>query len=182
MQQQLTELVTLLSSGALEDEDVTTIVNQVLAAAEDGEGFLAANPDIYYEDDFPLPLWEWVLVNELPLEVLFVAPSLDELYPQLLEAFGEDTEAGLTVEQIMACDDALQALELIQAQLAQFNAENGGYILVDFSQSLTDEMMVAMVYRNDLPRLQELCDELGIYIAPSDDALRELLEGDGDQE
>lgn len=177
MKQQLAELIGLLSSGALEETDIATIVDQVMAAVDAPDTFLANNPDIYFEEDFPLPLWEWVLLNELPAEVLFNADNLVDLYQQLMESFGDDAGFELQPDQLDE-EDPLLALEQIQNQIQQFGLDHGGYTLIDFSQSLGDDIQVAMVYAQDLPRIQQLCDELGIYVAASDEALRDLLDED----
>jgi hypothetical protein len=43
---------------------------------------------------------------------------------------------------------------------------------MNFSQLLDDEIQAVLVYGNDVPRVLELCAEVGINAAPSLEALR----------
>ncbi len=46
------------------------------------------------------------------------------------------------------------------------------YVLVDFSLPLDDEIQTVLVFGNDLPRVLELCAEVGIKAEPSLEALK----------
>jgi len=52
------------------------------------------------------------------------------------------------------------------------NPEKGGYVLMNLSQPLDDEIQVVLVFGNDVPRVLELCAEAGISAAPSLEALK----------
>ena len=101
-----------------------------------------------------------------------------------------DNEANDSEEEHMIhiyCGDGKGKTTAALGLILRHVGAGGKAVLAQFLKSTPTGELAALerlgvpVYRNDLPRLQELCDELGIYIAPSDDALRELLEG-GDEE
>ena len=52
------------------------------------------------------------------------------------------------------------------------NKEAGGYVLMNFSQLLDDELQMVLVGNDDLSRVLELCAEAGIAAAPALEALR----------
>jgi len=52
------------------------------------------------------------------------------------------------------------------------NPENGGYVLLNLSQPLDDELQMVLVYGNDVPRVLALCAEVGISAAPALEALK----------
>ena len=64
------------------------------------------------------------------------------------------------------------AITFIRAYLASIRGRSGGYVLVNLSQPLDDEIQVVLVYGNDVPRVLELCAEVGIAAAPSLEALK----------
>ena len=80
MQNQLVELLGLISSGCMTDEDIQRVAAEAAAAYADPQAFLQANPDINYDDTYPIPLGEWVVVGSLPDTVLFQADSYQELF------------------------------------------------------------------------------------------------------
>ncbi|EXF46488.1 hypothetical protein BAY1663_01038 [Pseudomonas sp. BAY1663] len=72
----------------------------------------------------------------------------------------------------LAKTEPLKALNRIQVQLSSLYPEKGGYVLVDFSEPLDDELQAVLVYTCDLERVLQLAVEVGIYAAPSLEALR----------
>ena len=167
----LVELITKISSGCLGDAEIVRIADEASQAYADADGFLAANPDINYDDTFPIPLGEWIVVGSLPETVLFQADTYQDLFAQIVASFGPDVAFNLKPKQL-AKTEALTALNRIQIQLAAMNPENGGYTLMNFSQLLDDEIQAVLVYGNDVPRVLELCAEVGIKGEPSLEALR----------
>lgn len=178
MKEQLAELITLISSGCMREEDILRIADEAAQAYADPQAFLAANPDINYDDSFPIPLGEWVVVGSLPDTVLFQADTPDALFAQILESFGPQVPFVLKVRDLQKTD-LLTALKRIQVQLGSLYPEKGGYVLVDFSEPLDDELQAVLVYGSDLPRLLALAVEVGIYAAP---AYESRLAGTGDGE
>lgn len=75
MKETLNELITLISTGCMGAEEIRRIADEAAQAYADPAGFLAANPDINYDDSFPIPLGEWVVVGSLPDIVLFQADT-----------------------------------------------------------------------------------------------------------
>ncbi|GGU69832.1 hypothetical protein GCM10009504_28910 [Pseudomonas laurentiana] len=174
MKNQLVELIGKISSGCLREDDIERIADEAAQAYADPAGFLAANPDINYDDTFPISLGEWVVVGSLPDTVLFQADSYQDLFAQIVASFGPDVTFNIKPKQL-AKTEALTALNRIQIQMSSMNKEAGGYVLLDFSQPLDDELQVVLVYGNDLERVLELADEIGIAAAPSLEALRLAL-------
>jgi hypothetical protein len=171
MKTALVELISKISSGCMSDDEVARIADEAAQAYADADTFLAANPDINYDDTFPIPLGEWIVVGSLPETVLFQADTYMDLFAQIVASFGPGVAFNIKPKQL-AKVEALTALNRIQIQLSSMNPENGGYVLMNFSQLLDDEIQAVLVYGNDVPRVLELCAEVGINAAPSLEALR----------
>jgi hypothetical protein len=171
MKAALIELISKISSGCMSDAQIVQIADEAAQAYADPEAFLAANPDINYDDTFPIALGEWVVVGSLPDTVLFQADSYDQLFQQIVDSFGQQVSFVLKPKQL-AKTEALTALNRIQIQMGSMNPENGGYTLLNFSQLLDDEIQLVLVYGNDVARVLELCAEVGINAAPSLEALK----------
>ncbi|RRW42192.1 hypothetical protein EGJ42_16655, partial [Stutzerimonas stutzeri] len=103
--------------------------------------------------------------------VLFQADDYQELFGQIVASFGESVSFVLKPKQL-AKTEPLTALNRIQVQLSSLYPEKGGYVLVDFSEPLDDELQAVLVYTCDVARLMELAVEVGIYAAPALEALR----------
>ena len=56
MKTALIELISKISSGCMGDAEIQQIAEEASQAYADPQGFLAANPDINYDDSFPIPL------------------------------------------------------------------------------------------------------------------------------
>lgn len=171
MKTALIELIGKISSGCMGDAEIEQIATDAAQAYADPEAFLTANPDINYDDTFPIPLGEWVVVGSLPDTVLFQADTYVDLFAQIVDSFGPGVTFNIKPKQL-AKTEALTALNRIQIQMASMNPENGGYVLMNFSQLLDDELQLVLVYGNDVPRVLELCAEVGIAAAPSLEALK----------
>ena len=173
MKNQLIELIGKISSGCMGEQDIERVADEAAQAYADPSAFLAANPDINYDDTFPIPLGEWVVVGSLPDTVLFQADTYTDLFAQIVESFGKEVVFNIKPKQL-AKVEALVALNRIQIQLGSMNKENGGYVLMNFSQPLDDELQTVLIYGNDQARVLELCAALNIHAAPALEALRSL--------
>ena len=171
MKAQLEELISKISSGCMLAEDIARIADEAAQAYADPQAFLAANPDINYDDSFPIPLGEWVVVGSLPDTVLFQADSYDALFQQIVDSFGPPVSFVLKPKQLVKVEP-LKALNRIQVQLSSLSPETQGYVLVDFSEPLDDELQAVLVYRSELQRVLELAVEVGIYAAPAYEACK----------
>ncbi|MGK9064680.1 hypothetical protein [Stutzerimonas chloritidismutans] len=171
MREPLAELIRLISSGCLGDADIERIADEAAQAYADPDAFLQANPDINYDDDFPIPLGEWVVVGSLPDTVLFQADDYQALFEQIVGSFGPGVDFVLKPKQL-AKTEPLKALNRIQTQLGSLYPEKGGYVLVDFSEPLDDALQAVLVYSCDVERVMALAVEVGIYAAPALDALK----------
>ena len=171
MKAQLEELISKISSGCMLADDIARIAEEAAHAYADPQAFLAANPDINYDDDFPIPLGEWVVIGSLPETVLFQADSYDALFQQIVESFGPQVSFVLKPKQL-AKVEPLKALNRIQVQLSSLSPETQGYVLLDLSEPLDDEIQAVLVYSSDLARVMELAVEVGIYAAPAYEALK----------
>ena len=166
MKAALQELITLISSGCMSDEQIARVAEEAAQAYADPQAFLQANADINYDDEFPIPLGEWVVVGSLPDTVLFQADRYDQLFQQITESFGPQVSFVLKAKQLHKVE-AAKALNRIQVQLSALYPEKGGYVLVDFSEPLDAALQAVLVYRCDLERLLELAVEVGIFAQPS---------------
>ena len=167
----LVELISKISSGVMGTDEVARIADEAAQAYADPAAFLAANPDINYDDSFPIPLGEWVVVGSLPDTVLFQADTYADLFAQIVASFGPGVAFNLKPKQLAKTED-LTALNRIQIQMSALSPEDGGYVLLNFSQLLDDEIQAVLVFGNDLPRVLELCAEVGIQAEPSLEALK----------
>lgn len=171
MNASLVELISKISSGCMGEQDIQRIADEAVQAYADADGFLVANPDINYDDTFPIPLGEWVVVGSLPETVLFQADNYMDLFQQITESFGPGVAFNIKPKQL-AKTEPLTALNRIQVQLSSMNKESGGYVLMNFSQPLDDELQAVLVYGCDEQRVLELAAEVGIHAAPALKALR----------
>ena len=171
MKTALVELISKISAGVMGEDEVARIADEAAQAYADPAAFLAANPDINYDDTFPIPLGEWVVVGSLPDTVLFQADTYGDLFAQIVASFGPGVAFNLKPKQLAKTED-LTALNRIQIQMSALSPEDGGYVLLNFSQLLDDEIQAVLVYGNDLPRVLALCAEVGIQAEPSLEALK----------
>ncbi|MEE5153105.1 hypothetical protein V2J87_17335 [Pseudomonas alliivorans] len=171
MKDALVELIGKISSGCMGDEEILRVADEAAQAYADPQAFLTANPDINYDDSFPIPLGEWVVVGSLPETVLFQADTYADLFEQIVQSFGKDVTFNIKSKQLSKVEP-LVALNRIQIQLSSMNKEMGGYTLMDFSQPLDDELQAVLVYGKDEARVLELAATAGIHAAPSLQALR----------
>lgn len=178
MKEQLVELITLISSGSMGDDDIRRIADEAARAYADPQAYLAANPGVGYEGSSRLAPGEWVLLGSLPDTVLFQAKDAEELLQQLIASFGSPAALHVTADELAGVD-LLDALKRIQLDLSSLYPEAEGYELLDFGEPLDSELQMALVYTRDLPRVLGLAMELGIYAAPAyESRLSEL--GDGE--
>ncbi|WPN96638.1 hypothetical protein [Pseudomonas sp. MUP55] len=171
MKTALVELISKISAGVMGADEVARIADEAAQAYADPAAFLAANPDINYDDTFPIPLGEWVVVGSLPDTVLFQADTYADLFAQIVASFGPGVAFNLKPKQLAKAED-LTALNRIQIQMSALSPEDGGYVLLNFSQLLDDQIQAVLVFGNDLPRVLQLCAEVGIQAEPSLEALK----------
>lgn len=171
MKTALVELISKISAGVMGEDEVARIADEAAQAYADPAAFLAANPDINYDDTFPIPLGEWIVVGSLPDTVLFQADTYADLFAQIVASFGPGVAFNLKPKQLAKTED-LTALNRIQIQMSALSPEKRGYVLLNFSQLLDDEIQAVLVYGNDLPRVLALCAEVGIKGEPSLEALK----------
>ncbi|KAF1030339.1 MAG: hypothetical protein GAK37_01423 [Pseudomonas sp.] len=171
MKTALVELISKISSGCMSEAEIDKVADEAAQAYADPAAFLAANTDINYDDTFPIPLGEWVVVGSLPDTVLFQADTYQDLFTQIVASFGPGVAFNLKPKQL-AKTEALTALNRIQVQMSALNPENGGYTLMNLSQLLDDDLQMVLVYGNDVPRVLQLCAEVGIKAEPALEALR----------
>lgn len=156
MKDTLIELVGKISSGCLAESDILRIADEADQAYADPAVFLAANPDILYDDTFPIPLGEWVIVGSLPDTVLFQADTCELLMEQIIESFGPGVTFNLKPKQL-AKADMPTALKRMQIQMSALSQDRGGYVLVNFSEPLDDVLQMVLVYGEDVERVLALC-------------------------
>ncbi|MNJ61038.1 hypothetical protein D3C77_568070 [compost metagenome] len=118
-----------------------------------------------------------MVVGSLPETVLFQADDYQQLFERIVSSFGPQVSFVLKAKQL-AKTEPLKALNRIQVQLSSLYPEKGGYVLVDFSEPLDDELQAVLVYSCDVERVMQLAVEVGIYAAPALDALKAELEAE----
>lgn len=158
-QTQITELFSIIADGGLEANDIAAMCAEVVKAEADPQTYLANDPKSNYKADFTIPLWQWVLLEQLEDGLIFRAAKADELYKQVEDAFGEG-ELVLTSAELKDIQ-ATEALALIQKEL------DPTYTLVNFSQPLNGEMQLILLRSNKLGRFTELCRTLDIAVSPA---------------
>ncbi|WP_410499295.1 hypothetical protein [Chitinibacter sp. S2-10] len=156
-QKHINELFEIIADGSLDAEDIAAMSAEVIKAHADPAAYLQADTGSQYQESYPLPLWEWVLLEQLEGGLIFHATTIDALYAQIVDAFGDD-ELDLTVADLAGLD-AVVALSKVQEELAPT------YSVVDFSQSVADEKQVVLVRTAKLARFLELSAALGIHAA-----------------
>jgi hypothetical protein len=171
----LIEFISKISSGCMSDEEIAKVADEAAQAYADPEAFLSANPDINYDDTFPIPLGEWVVVGSLPETVLFQADTYADLLSEITASFGPGVTFNIKPKQL-AKAEPLTALNRIQIQLGSMNKEAGGYVLMNISEPMDDELQSVLVYGNDQARVMALGVELGILIEPALEALKAQLQ------
>ncbi len=164
MKEQLISLIRAIASGCLPEAEIARIATEAAQAYADPAAFLAENPDINYDDSYPIPLGEWVVIGSLPDTVLFQADSYTALFSQITQSFGPEVSFVLKAKQLSKADP-LTALKRIQVQLSSLYPEKGGYVLVDFSEPLDDALQAVLVYACELDTLLNDAQTLGIYAA-----------------
>jgi hypothetical protein len=100
MKSALVELISKISAGVMGEDEVARIADEAAQAYADPTAFLAANADINYDDTFPIPLGEWVVVGSLPDTVLFQADTYGDLFAQIVASFGPGVAFNLKPKQL----------------------------------------------------------------------------------
>ena len=159
MHKLITELLEIIADGGFDQDDILAMSTEVSNAHANPAEYLEQNPSTNYPADCKMPVWEWVLLEQLSDGLTFRSSKIDAIYAQIVDAFGDD-ELDLMPEQLAEID-SLAAIKLIQEELSPH------YTLLNFSDSLNEEMQVILVRSHHLPRFLALCQELGIQATPS---------------
>jgi len=171
MKASLIEFISKISSGCMSDEEIEKIADEAAQAYADPDAFLAANPDINYDETFPIPLGEWIVIGSLPETVMFQADNFMDLFAEITASFGPGVAFNIKPKQL-AKTEPLTAMNRIQIQMGSMNKEMGGYVVMNISEPLDDELQTVLIYGNDQARVMELGVELGILIEPTLEALK----------
>lgn len=171
MKDSLVELISKISSGCMGEDEIVQIADDAAQAYADPQAFLAANHHPLAQRDREAVVIIDVRVGSLPETVLFQADSYMDLFEQIVQSFGKEVTFNIKPKQL-AKVEPLVAVNRIQIQLSSMNKEMGGYVLMNFSQPLDDELQAVLVYGCDEARVIELAASAGIYAAPALQALR----------
>jgi hypothetical protein len=166
MKASLIEFISKISSGCMSDEEIETVADEAAQAYADPEAFLTGNPDINFDETFPIPLGEWVVVGSLPETVLFQADTYAELLAEIMASFGPNVTFTIKPKQLAKAEPQA-ALNRIQIQLSSMNKDMGGYVLMNFSEPLDHSLQAVLVYGADVQRVMALGVELGLFIEPA---------------
>jgi hypothetical protein len=171
MNASLIEFISKISSGCMSDEEIGKIADEAAQAYADPDAFLTANPDINFDETFPIPLGEWVVIGSLPDTVLLQADTYPDLLTEIMASFGPNVPFNIKPKQLVKAEP-LVALNRIQVQLSSMNKDMGGYVLMDISEPLDHVLQTVLVYGTDVERVMALGVELGILIEPALEALK----------
>jgi hypothetical protein len=166
MKASLIEFISKISSGCMSDEEIEKVADEAAQAYADPEAFLTANPDINFDETFPIPLGEWVVVGSLPETVLFQADTYAELLAEIMASFGPNVTFNIKPKQLAKAEPQA-ALNRIQIQLSSMNKDMGGYVLMNFSEPLDHSLQAVLVYGADVQRVIALGVELGLFVEPA---------------
>ncbi|WP_293935626.1 hypothetical protein [Iodobacter sp.] len=155
----ITELFEIIADGGLEENDIAAMSAEVIKAHADAQTYLANDPASSYKEEFAIPLWEWVLLEQLEDGLIFKSSQAEELYKQIEDAFGEG-ELELSADALTALTTA-GALSRIQNELAP------AFTLINFSKNVANEMQILLVRSNKLERFMALCQALGLAATAS---------------
>ncbi|MBC8083343.1 MAG: hypothetical protein H7Z21_09035 [Hymenobacter sp.] len=159
------EFLTLLTTGTLEPEELTTATEAVVLAAQDPEAyfdqFLDEEEDGWLRD-CGASMTEVALTSAV-LDSLCISDKADELYEQLSDEFDEPLPEPPPKFQYLA-----QYLRLADEAVCQRGPHPGGYELLEFGDSYGDELQVLLVFRKDTPRVLELGQQFGVKVARLD--------------
>jgi len=148
----LTELVNLLTNGALDSDELDEIAEQISAAPSDP----------YYEwtggDDTIAIACE--LVEELE-EFAATSDKIDELHEQIQDMFDADFP-DFPFGQANAPIDLLSYFDWLDAELAQREAGQGRYVAICLDSGADDRLSVFLVYAKDQERVLALAHGLGL--------------------
>ncbi|WP_148715286.1 hypothetical protein [Chitinolyticbacter meiyuanensis] len=159
-QQQIHELFEILADGGLDTADLDAMTAEVGKAATDAEAYLAVDTTSGYptfkaqHGDNAMPLWHWVLLEQLEGGLVFRGSTVAELYASIVDAFGED-ELDLSPATLAELDDA-GAWHQVRSALAP------AYTPADFAQRSDARRQIVLVRSTRLERFTELCSALGL--------------------
>ncbi|MBM3114419.1 hypothetical protein [Jeongeupia naejangsanensis] len=165
MQQRIHELFDLLADGGLDAADLDAMATEVDQAAADAETYLAADAASGYPafkaqlGEAAMPLWQWVLLEQLEGGLVFRGHTAVELYAEIVDAFGED-ELELAPDALAGLDEA-GAWQQVSAALAP------AYTPVDFAQAIDARRQIVLVRSAKLDRFLALSREIGLTAHPA---------------
>ncbi|WP_028453381.1 hypothetical protein [Chitinilyticum aquatile] len=165
MQKQIHELFEILADGGLDAADLDALTAEVGKAAADADAYLAADSASGYpafaasNGDAAMPLWQWVLLEQLEGGMVFRGNRIAELYDDILDAFGEG-ELDLAAETLAGHNEDA-ALKLVLEELAP------AYTLVNFAQPIDARRQMVLVRSTKLESFLAVCRELNLPISPA---------------
>lgn len=156
------ELLMLLTTDTLGPEELAAATDAVVLAAQD--------PDAYFEQYLNEEEHGWLLdcgalmtevaLTEVIQQELCRSDKADELYEQISEQFSEPLPAAPPHYRYLH-----EYLGLLDAELQRRGPQPGGYELLEFGDSYSDELQVLLVFRKDTARLLKLGQQFGIHLA-----------------
>ncbi|RSK37097.1 hypothetical protein [Hymenobacter metallilatus] len=161
------ELLTLLTTGTLSAEELTAATEAVLLAAHD--------PDAYFDQYLNEEEHGWlrdcgasmveVALTEAIGQDLCRSDKADELYEQVSEQFSEPLPEAPSHYRYLH-----EYLHLLDTELQRRGPQPGGYELLEFGDSYSDELQVLLVFRKDTPRLLALGQQFAVHLARTQSA------------
>ncbi|HSC81632.1 MAG TPA: hypothetical protein VLC08_14840 [Chitinolyticbacter sp.] len=165
MQQPIHELLEILADGGLDAADLDAMTAEVGKAAADAAAYLAADTTSGYpafkalRGDAAMPLWQWVLLEQLEGGLVFRGSTVAELYTAIIDAFGEDELE--TAPAALANLDEASAWQQVRETLAP------AYTPLDFAQPIDAHRQIVLVRSTRLERFAELVNTLELAANPA---------------
>jgi hypothetical protein len=151
------ELVELLTSGELADDQVEAIAMIVEDAPD--------NPEYEWREWLPEPTnaMLWALLVELD-DFIATSDKIDELHEQIQEFF-DDEFPGFPHDPRGKQPDGVQTyFQWLDGVLQARAVDRGGYELLEIENPVDDNMCAIIVYRPDTDRILQLADALSLRI------------------
>lgn len=157
------ELITLLASQRLDQDEIDEITETTTLAYNDPEAYIysdeAAEMAWLLEED-PEGITAWAIFSEL-FDFFVVCDKIDELHEQIQEVFTEGPIPDFPYGQFPLTPDYFTWLDKLLKGMPP------GYRLISFGDSYGDNLQGLIIRRTDTERILFLCKTLNIKASES---------------
>lgn len=147
------ELINLLLAD-FEIENEEEILANFKLVVENPEKYILENDASWITDLGPESLIQFALYNEIG-EFMITGDKIDEIHELIVEEFEGDFPP-------YPYEKKLNATDYIEWVSQQINQEYPDLELIEIGDSFGDNIQLMLVYKEDVSRIKELCEEFGI--------------------